>query len=247
MSRGIGDFVRSEIRKRVEAGMTRKECAEDMGVTVNVIRYYGIGVDFIDGPRGPRKSEKTLSRADEFKSRYLNGETIEQIALDHGITRERVRQILKNVFGVTGADGGRSVIVARKKADALAKKNEHYLKWRGMTAAEYASVPKWAKVKWQMSRRDARSIFRSSWEISFRDWYDLILPHTANGEPPPRNLWLERIDASKPFSIGNVRFTSAKDVLVRKTSKHPFWRKRFVGMAGNGIVAKTSERETDGE
>ena len=44
-----------------------------------------------EGPSGPRD----IRRAEAFRDRYLAGDTLEEIAKDYGVTRERVRQILR--------------------------------------------------------------------------------------------------------------------------------------------------------
>jgi len=51
-----------------------------------------------------------------MKSRYENGETLQAIAVDYGVTRERVRQLLTKHFGFTAKDGG-----SRKRSEKRAE------------------------------------------------------------------------------------------------------------------------------
>jgi hypothetical protein len=53
----------------------------------------------------------------EFVDRYRQGETLEAIAKDHGVTRERVRQIIKNVGGPAAIEA--RVERARQKAEKV--------------------------------------------------------------------------------------------------------------------------------
>lgn len=216
MSGSGADFIRGEIRKRVEAGMNRKQCADDMGISYRLIRYYGIGCSFVDGRAGhsgKHNRVKDNARANDMLARFKSGETLESVAVEYGVSRERVRQILKKEFGIVGNDGGRSVIARQKQAEKKQEADARYIEWRGMTKAEYAATPKWAKVKWQMSRGNAVSIYKTTWHISFHDWYCLILPYTENGKRPPSNLWLTRIDKNAPFTLDNVAFRRAADIL----------------------------------
>lgn len=54
----------------------------------------------------PFRSPESLHREIEMANRYKSGETLQEIANDYGITRERVRQLLKRV-GITGSSLGR--------------------------------------------------------------------------------------------------------------------------------------------
>ena len=73
-----------------------------------------------------------LDHADTIAKRYLAGETMQQIADDLGVSRERIRQVLRHSAGITGRSGvgGRSRCIADR--DRLLRP----LIEQGMTRAE---------------------------------------------------------------------------------------------------------------
>lgn len=75
--------------------------------------------DFIQAVAEPRP--QTSGRNDEITRRFQAGESLEQIGADFGITRERVRQIVKR-RGLTGKDGGRHVRAQRAQQERLVVK-----------------------------------------------------------------------------------------------------------------------------
>ena len=56
-------------------------------------------------------------RAEEMSARYLTGETLESIAVDFGLTRERVRQLVRDHGQVSAADAraARQALVAERR------------------------------------------------------------------------------------------------------------------------------------
>ena len=60
----------------------------------------------IKKPRGRPKNPHLAERDAKFPEQYREGKTLAEIGRDHGISRERVRQVLF-AMGVRGGDGGR--------------------------------------------------------------------------------------------------------------------------------------------
>src|SRR5690606_26760398 len=58
-------------------------------------------------------SDLTYARDADMVQRYCSGESLQKIGDRYGITRERVRQIVKS-FGVTSLDGGVYVAAQRR-------------------------------------------------------------------------------------------------------------------------------------
>lgn len=67
---------------------------------------------------------------------YRNGETLEQIGSKFGLTRERVRQILRRA-GVEKSEGGRSVSTERKREQAAKKRDDACMRKYGCTHEQY--------------------------------------------------------------------------------------------------------------
>ena len=89
----------TKFRCQYEGGVTASQIADETGLhIVTVCKYIRVAGGTVQ--RGPRagqhlKGVSDPARAEEFKRRYLGGETLQQIAIDYGLTRERVRQILR--------------------------------------------------------------------------------------------------------------------------------------------------------
>lgn len=65
-----------------------------------------------------------------MKARYEAGETLQQIASDYDISRERVRQLLAKHFGFNQHSGGQSKRVSVARAEQMAAQDAKYLaKW----------------------------------------------------------------------------------------------------------------------
>lgn len=65
-----------------------------------------------------------------MKARYEAGETLQQIATDYGMTRERVRQLLTKHFGFDQRSGGQSKRAAEARAKRKAAQDAKYMaKW----------------------------------------------------------------------------------------------------------------------
>lgn len=85
----------------------------------------------------------TSERTDHFIMLYKSGLTLQEIGGQYGISRERVRQMLK-LAGVTGRDGGKSA----KARQARARKLE---------AREKATIAEWGCTRAQLKSLRARS------------------------------------------------------------------------------------------
>jgi len=94
------DIIRAALVKMRDAGMTRAEAAREVGVSYNsfIVRINRIGLDW---PRAFRAWDHvvTSERNAQILARHENGELHTSIADDYGMTRERVRQIVKKQGG----------------------------------------------------------------------------------------------------------------------------------------------------
>ncbi len=60
-----------------------------------------------------RKRRRARNR--QIARLFRSGETMESIGNRHGLTRERVRQILKIQFGLSRNDGGKKVALEKRR------------------------------------------------------------------------------------------------------------------------------------
>src|SRR5690349_23454312 len=77
-------------------------------------------------------------RVAAMAARIRNGETLRAVGEDYGITRERVRQLVK-LAGVSGRDG-RRVRAEVSRAEFVAARDQRYLARHGCTYAQYRAV-----------------------------------------------------------------------------------------------------------
>ncbi|MDP9651914.1 sigma factor-like helix-turn-helix DNA-binding protein [Paraburkholderia caledonica] len=96
------------------AGMPTEEIATKYGVCTATI-YKATKAAGTSRKRGPMQSPDAESRARQMIDAYTAGLSLEKIGEIHGVTRERVRQIISK-RGVTRFDGGPSIRAEAKKA-----------------------------------------------------------------------------------------------------------------------------------
>lgn len=84
------------VRKCAESGMTKKETAASIGLSAPTVQLIAKdnGFRFKNGRYASSGGGFLVARNQEIAARFDAGETLEAIATDHGITRERVRQIV---------------------------------------------------------------------------------------------------------------------------------------------------------
>ncbi len=112
------------LRGQHESGMTCAALAAEHGVGVGTVRHYiksAGGV--INWPKKTASGVADEERANVMRDRYLAGETLQQIGNDYGLTRERVRQILR-----------------KTKVPSLGLRDEHKQKPHELTEAELRAV-----------------------------------------------------------------------------------------------------------
>src|ERR1044072_4714471 len=102
MRRGRPEQVTREFLERcVQYETTRRAAANVLGVTVQTVagaeKRHGIRLRLGTVIQAPLRAPDR--RAIEMADLYKAGETLEQIGQRHGITRERVRQIISETFG----------------------------------------------------------------------------------------------------------------------------------------------------
>lgn len=125
-------------------------------------------------------------RADAMCQRFKRGHTMQNIASDYGISRERVRQIIKKHAGLTCKDGGYSLgAIERKKirqeknSVRLARLEANCIKRHGCTRAQFKMVnAMYSKDSYYKSPIGAFTTQRNSannrgieWKFTFWEWW----------------------------------------------------------------------------
>lgn len=76
-------------------------------------------------------------RAELMRALYLEGATLQQIGEKFGVTRERVRQILSEQYGITRTDGGASKRAAARRSIHQNKVSERLMHKWGVSKEEW--------------------------------------------------------------------------------------------------------------
>jgi DNA-binding CsgD family transcriptional regulator len=118
-------------------------------------------------------TQPNKDRAAKIADMFRQGVTLERIGAQFGITRERVRQILKR-DGLVGEHGGQAVAVAVKKpakesAIKAARDARCFAKW-GVSYTGMKSARADGTLKAYCSQRNSASIRGIEWAISFVQW-----------------------------------------------------------------------------
>lgn len=164
------------------AGKSRKEMAETIGVEASYvsIRVAALGLDVPHHNLGAVDQ----SRAETMASMYRAGKTLEEIGRVYGVSRERVRQIIKKEHGLTGSDGGRQAKAdARKREQARRRDEKSFARW-GCSFSDYLSVrnmglrieasgkaPCKNPIRAFTSQRNNARKRGIGWSLSFWDWW----------------------------------------------------------------------------
>jgi hypothetical protein len=167
-------------------------------------------------------SERAKRRADEFFSRYKMGETLEQIGKSHKITRERVRQVLKKCFGITGKDGGGHVRSEASAAARRAQRDAAYMVRFGCTHEQWRSVPRvrpgtpgyyrspMGAFQNQRNNAGRRGI---EWKLTFWQWWQVWMRsgHWSDRGRVKGGYVMSRNADTGPYSVENVSIILATD------------------------------------
>lgn len=169
-----------QLTELADQGKTRKEAASDLGISyATVVKY---PVDFDHGGKRHTPNERENAMA----AMYRSGKTLAQIGALHGVSRERVRQLLTKFFGITRPDGGQSAAVERRRQRDKARKDARCLEKHGCLFDEYQEFLRLGKEMRSQGmglHKTPIGAFRSQrnnaihrgieWNLKFWDWWQV--------------------------------------------------------------------------
>lgn len=215
LSAPIGSMNRELIAECAARGLTRAETATELGLSIHTVGQYGreCGIQF-------RHAGKVLhdTRSEAMAGMYKAGKTLEEIGAIYGITRERVRQLLKKYHGIVGKDGGAAARTAARRAKAEAKRDAKFMARYGCSHEEYRQLLGLSREM----QAEGRSFYRAplgafrnqernaktrgiEWNLSLLEWWG-IWQRSGKWEQRGRGrgYMMCRFGDVGSYAIGNV-------------------------------------------
>lgn len=215
-------MTRQEQRQR-HAQIWAMQCAgatdADVVAAFGVSRYTAQSVRYMNGkrnPRGRKKSPAIEARNAAIRDCFVAGETLQQIGDAHGLTRERVRQILEGDFGLTGDQGGaviRRFLTAPRRVRSAT--DERYVRSLRCTRQRYLELTgnRYRSVDLHALRfaRQAINARRRGipFELTFEQWWSLWQQSGHYADRSRGGYIMGRIGDTGPYAVNNVYICTA--------------------------------------
>lgn len=160
-------------------------------------------------PKAPRVDHHTERNA-RMVTMYRQGLTLEKIGQSFGLTRERVRQLLKKQ-GLVYTDGGQHKSVQARNAMKKAKQDSRCLARHGITYDRWKEVVGTGLLKAYRNQENAAKSRGIEWGLNFAHWLDLW---ETSGKLKQRGRGkgkyvMSRIKDTGGYVIGNVHIQPA--------------------------------------
>lgn len=172
-----------DMKRLAAEGKTRKQVAEILDVNINTVSRYVLlhGVEFVHASEGVGVDH---ARADAMAAMFKAGKTLAYIGEIYGISRERVRQIIKRQHSLIGKDGGAHALAKVSEKARIAKAERKHMERFGCTREQKQEIHDVEKamlaegigayrtpiMAWSSQRSNAlkRGI---EWKLSLWDWW----------------------------------------------------------------------------
>lgn len=152
------------------------------------------------------------ARAIRMMEMYRAGLTLEKIGQSYGLTRERVRQVIRK-YGCTRDSGGIAHRAKVGRAAALAVRDQRYIAKHGTTFAEYKAIRKAGGVIRYLYQRRSANSRAIPWRLTLRQWWDLWQEsgHWADRGRGAGQYCMARIADKGAYEFGNVYITTGRE------------------------------------
>ena len=182
-----------------------------------------------------------------MKEMFESGITLNGIGVEFGVSRERVRQLLKKYFGITRVDGGCFVMTTPKKiADAISLKSRRNYRYQKRYAEHFfCDVDQFLAINgdhWTQSHRKNCKIPASAyfnqkakakdrkvnWNISFPEWWKVWQESgywSQRGRG--KGYCMTRIGDTGGYEVGNVEIKTIGQNASDSYLKHSYESRRL--------------------
>lgn len=228
-----------DLRLLAVQGLTMAEIARELKQPYYRVRKSCqlLGVDVVfDVPGRPPKPPKdkvpkakkekapridpNAERNQRMVTMYRQGLTLEKIGQSFGLTRERVRQILRKQ-GVTWTEGGQHKTKQAKDAARKAKQDARYLVRHGLTFDQYKELRGTGLIAAYLNQENAAKGRGIEWTLNLPQWLDVW---RTSGKLDQRGRGkgkyvMSRIKDTGGYSIGNVHIQLATENSLEAVQK----------------------------
>lgn len=236
-------LLAASIAKCANEGLTRAQASERLGVSLNLIN--GIAreerIPFTHANAGQTDHDRNEAMAAMFAS----GKTLHEIGVVFGLTRERVRQIIKKSAGLTGPDGGQSfrteVLRTQRRAAREAACWAKYgcsraqlaeLRRIGREAIEAGEPPAKSPAQAFFSQKCSSGSRGIEWKLTLWDWWT-IWKRSGKWEQRGRergNYVMCRFGDQGAYEVGNVYIATSSHNCAFQPN-HPNRKNQYVAEA----------------
>lgn len=154
---------------------------------------------------GIKPDQALIERNERMASMFRQGLTLAIIGKEYGLTRERVRQILKKL-GLAASDGGQHKKTALKRSVKASKVNAKYIASYGVDYAEYKKLRSIGAVKAFKDQRKNAKERGIEFRFTLADWW-AIWRDSGKFEQRGRTkdgYVMSRISDAGCYEVGNV-------------------------------------------
>lgn len=210
----------ARLAELIAGGMLMKEACAEVGVDPTYVSYLRRRWPDLNIPKGSARAKPAGPREQRMADLYRLGYTLVEIGAQFGITRERVRQLIKKHFGMNGANGGAAVKGKRKQADRRHVTARRVMRIWGMPLDEYEAhvavygsssdlTTPMGRFRAQKNSARRRGV---SWDMTFAEWWQ-VWQESGKWEERGRTssaYVMARFKDDRGYSIGNVYICTSR-------------------------------------
>jgi DNA-binding XRE family transcriptional regulator len=161
-----------ELKQLAASGFTRQEAAHELGVSSAWVNNMAREHDLKFLRAGLIIAPPT--RVKQMAALYQSGKTLQEIGVQYGLTRERVRQLITRHCGMRAHNGGQHKIAVDKRAKFEAKRNAASLKRWGCNFDQYVLLRDMRKPTRAYSAQKRNAKKRGiAWEFNLWQWWSV--------------------------------------------------------------------------